>query len=278
MVRRSDVGRLSRLMVSSTALWLGAFALVVPTAIAQDAVPASKSAIKVDPQHPLAPALEHAYAARQKLAGVTDYEALFSKQELIGRRLRATSMKMKVREQPFSVYLHYVTAHPGREVIYVAGRNNGLLLAHEAGLKSIAGTVPLAPDSEDAMDGNKYPVTMIGMKNLLEQIITQWEAEAQFGESNVQYRPDSKLGGMPCKVIETSHPQPRKQFKFQMTRLFIDEQTGLPIRVEQYAFPQTEGGKPPMIEEYTYTKIRVNIGLTDRDFDPANPNYAFPPQ
>ncbi|HUQ72570.1 MAG TPA: DUF1571 domain-containing protein, partial [Planctomycetaceae bacterium] len=144
MVRRSDVGRLSRLVMSSAALWLGAFTVVIPMAVAQDAVPASKSAIKVDPQHPLAPALEHAYAARQKLAAVTDYEAIFSKQEHIGRRMRATSMKMKVREQPFSVYLNYITAHPGREVIYVAGRNNGMLLAHEAGLKSIAGTVPLA--------------------------------------------------------------------------------------------------------------------------------------
>ncbi|HUQ71828.1 MAG TPA: DUF1571 domain-containing protein [Planctomycetaceae bacterium] len=276
MVRRSDVGLLSRNVMSLSALFAGAVILMTSSAVAQDAVTASKSAIKVDPQHPLVPALEHAYAARQKLAAVADYEAVFSKQEHIGRRMRATSMKMKVREEPFSVYLHYVTPHAGREVIYVAGRNNGMLLAHEAGLKSIAGTVPLAPDSEDAMDGNKYPVTMIGMKNLLEQIITQWEAESQFGESVVQYRPDSKLGGVPCKVIETSHPTPRKQFKFQMTRLFIDEQTGLPIRVEQYAFPQTPEGKPPLIEEYTYTKIRTNIGLTDRDFDVANPNYAFP--
>jgi hypothetical protein len=250
-------------------------ALVTP-ALAQEVASATGKA-KVDPQHPLAPALEHAYAARQKLAAVKDYEAVFSKQELIGRRLRATSMKMKVREEPFSVYLQYITPHQGREVIYVAGRNNGQLKAHETGIKSIAGTVSLAPDSEDAMDGNRYPITMIGIRNLLDQIIAQWELEAQYGEANPPvYRPDSKLGGVPCKVIETSHPQPRKQFKFHMTRLYIDSETGLPIRVEQYGFPQTEGSKPPLLEEYTYTKVRVNVGLTDRDFDITNPNYAFP--
>lgn len=270
-------------LVQGLAAWLvicGGVWLEVPVA-AQDADGSSNGkAAKVDPRHPLAPALEHAYAARQKLASVTDYEALFSKQELIGRRMRATSMTMKIREQPFSVYLQYVTPHQGREVIYVSGRNNGQLLAHETGIKAIAGTVSLAPDSEDAMDGNKYPITMIGIRNLLEGVIVQWEAEAQFGECNVQYYPDAKLGKpgeeTACKVIESSHPTPRKQFKYQKTRLFIDTASGLPIRVEQYGFPRTEGDKAPLVEEYTYSKLRVNPGLTDRDFDIKNPNYAFP--
>jgi hypothetical protein len=265
-------------LINGLAAWLMIFGgPMVASVAAQDAAGnGNTKAVKVDSRHPLAPALEHAYAARQKLASVTDYEALFSKQELIGRRTRATSMTMKIREQPFSVYLQYVTPHQGREVIYVAGRNNGQLQAHETGIKAIAGTVSLAPDSEDAMDGNKYPITMIGIRNLLEGVILQWEAESQFGECNVQYYPDAKLGETPCKVIETSHPTPRKQFKFQKTRLFIDSQSGIPVRVEQYAFPQTEGGKSPLIEEYTYSKLRLNPGLTDRDFDIKNPNYAFP--
>lgn len=237
---------------------------------------AQDNAAKVDPRHPLAPALEHAYAARQKLAEVKDYEALFTKQELVGRRMRATSMKLKLREQPFSVYLQYVTPHQGREVLFVSGRNNNQLLAHETGIKAIAGTVSLAIDSEDAMDGNRYPITMIGMSKLLDQIVAQWESESQYGECNVQYYPDAKVGDVACKVVESSHPQPRKQFKFQKTRLFINSQTGLPVRVEQYSFPQAEGGKAPLVEEYTYSQVRTNLGLTDRDFDHKNPNYAFP--
>jgi hypothetical protein len=261
------------LLMSARFVWLWSLlaALTVGSAVWADG-----PAAKVDPQHPLAPALKHAYAAREALTGVQDYEAVFSKRELMGRRLHSTSMKLKLREEPFSVYLQYVTPHAGREVIYVAGRNNGLLLAHETGLKAIAGTVSLSPDSKDAMDGNRYPVTMIGMRNLLEQVITQWEAEAQFGECEVKYYPDAKLGQAPCKVIESTHPQPRKQFKFQKTMLFIDNQTGYPVRVEQHGFPDSPRERSTLVEEYTYSSIRVNLGLTDRDFDHTNPNYAFP--
>lgn len=266
------IRRLAGFVRGGVMVWLvGALASILTvSASAQD------NAGKVDPRHPLAPALEHAYAARQKLAEVKDYEALFTKQELVGRRMRATSMKLKLREEPFSVYLQYVTPHQGREVLYVAGRNNNQLLAHETGIKAIAGTVSLAIDSDDAMDGNRYPITMIGMSKLLDQIVTQWEAEAQYGECNVQYYPDAKVGDVACKVVESSHPQPRKQFKFQKTRLFINTQTGLPVRVEQYGFPQAEGGKSPLVEEYSYSQLRTNLGLTDRDFDHKNPNYAFP--
>ncbi|MFN9879806.1 MAG: DUF1571 domain-containing protein, partial [Planctomycetota bacterium] len=28
--------------------------------------------------------------------------------------------------------------------------------------------------------------------------------------------------------------------------------------------------------EYTYLEVQVNVGLTDKDFDPANEEYAFP--
>ncbi|MFM7739362.1 MAG: DUF1571 domain-containing protein, partial [Planctomycetota bacterium] len=29
-------------------------------------------------------------------------------------------------------------------------------------------------------------------------------------------------------------------------------------------------------EEYTYIEVKLNVGLTDKDFDPANEEYEFP--
>ena len=34
-------------------------------------------------------------------------------------------------------------------------------------------------------------------------------------------------------------------------------------------------GEPVLEEEYTYTDVRVNVGLTDLEFDPDNPEYDF---
>uniref|UniRef100_A0A7C4QQG6 DUF1571 domain-containing protein n=1 Tax=Schlesneria paludicola TaxID=360056 RepID=A0A7C4QQG6_9PLAN len=231
---------------------------------------------KVHPDHPLAPALEQAYKAREALAAIKDYECLFEKRERFGARLVVSKMTLKLREDPFSVYLFFHDPHQGREVIYVEGRNSGMLLAHETGIKAIAGTVSRDPDSSDAMKDNRYPVTMIGMRKMLDRVIAQWEHEARYAETEVQYYPNARLGDLELKAIESKHPQPRKQFKFHMTRLYLHKQSQLPVRVEQYDFPKKQGDSPPLAEEYTYLKLRTNIGLTDHDFDIKNPNYSFP--
>jgi len=40
-----------------------------------------------------------------------------------------------------------------------------------------------------------------------------------------------------------------------------------PIRVESYDWPKTPGAKPDVLGIFTYTKLKVNVGLTDADFD-----------
>lgn len=236
------------------------------------------SASTIDPQHPLAQPLEHAYKAREALRDVRDYTAIFSKQEFIGQQLKKTSMSLKFREEPFSVYMQFGKPYEGREVIYVAGANKNMLLAHDTGVRAVlGGTVALDPESAQAMEDNRYPITMIGLRKMLDRIIEQWEAEGKFGETTVKYFPNAKLGSdVACKVIESSHPHPRKQFKFQMTRLYIDKATGIAIRVEQYGFPQRGETSSPLIEEYTYMSLKTNVSLTNTDFDTKNTNYAFP--
>lgn len=230
----------------------------------------------VHPSHPLVPALQRVYAAREAVSQLKDYEAVFLKREYLGGKLQKTTTQLKVREEPFSVYMKFVEPNAGREVIYVNGRNEGKLLVHETGFKSLVGTLALDIKSPDVMSENRYPVTMVGLKNLVATVIKQWESEARYGEVDVLYRPKNRLGEQECEVIETSHPKKRNQFPFQLTRVWIDKATNYVIRVEQFDFPTKEGAEPALSEEYTYVRIKPNVGLTDRDFDKRNPAYAFP--
>ncbi len=226
--------------------------------------------------HPLVLALQHAKAAGKVAEGLTDFQAVFNKREVVRGRLQPPqSMRIKLRRKPFSVYLNFINPSKGREVIYVSGRNRGNLLAHETGLKSIVGTVSIAPTSSRAMEESKHPITEIGMRTMLQTVIDQWERESKFGEIKVQYYPNAKLGSTQCRVIESSHPRPRKQFPYHMTRLYIDKKTGLPVRVEQYGFPRRAGERAPIMEEYTYSGIKTNVGLKDIDFDTRNPKYGY---
>jgi hypothetical protein len=150
-------------------------------------------------------------------------------------------------------------------------------LAHETGLLAAVGTVALAPNSPRAMSESRHPITEFGLENLVNGAIAQWEREAQFaaGETEARFYPKAKLHNMECQVIETRHPVRRREFPFAMTRLYIDNKTQFPVRLEHYAFPARPGDAPPLIEEYTYYQILTTPGYTDQDFDPRNPNYQF---
>ncbi len=250
-------------------------ALNAPNPVAQASAAGSKYP-PVDERHPLAPALKLARSSKQSLESVRDYQCVFIKREQLGGTVQTHTMEMKFRNAPFSVYLKYQDPSPGREILFVRGENDNKLLAHEgSGLKSLVGTLPLALDAPQVRAENRHPITEIGMHQLINKVINQWEFEGQYGETSVQYYPDARIGGVSCPAIESMHPQPRKQFLFHISRLYIDAQSNLPVRIENYGFPAAPGQEPPLLEEYTYVKVQANVGLTNNDFSRTNPAYKF---
>lgn len=226
-------------------------------------------------KHTLDPAIQVAQSSLKSISEVKDYQAFFNKRELVGNKMIVHSMLIKMRHDPFSVYLRFSGEEDGREVIYVDGQNDGELLVHETGITSLVGTVSVNPTGSRALSESRYPITRIGMKNLVGSVLEQWKSDRQFDDVELKYFPKAKLGQVECKVIQTSHPTPRNGAQFQMTRLFIDRESNLPVRIEQYAFPSQPGGKPMLVEEYTYSGIRTDIGLKDIDFDTRNPAYGY---
>jgi outer membrane lipoprotein-sorting protein len=228
------------------------------------------------PAHPLKKAITIAKASLQKMKQIGDYQADLTKKEIVGGKAWSHKMKIKVRHEPFSVYLYFINPSKGREVLFVEGQNDGQLLAHEAsGFASLVGTMHLSPTGRDAMKENRYPITKIGLVRSTEELIKQWEGESKFGETEVKYYPAAKIDNIQCKVIESTHPYPRKQFQFKTTRFWIDAKTNLPIRIEHFGWPKKPTAKPPLVAQYTYRNLKPNIGLTDRDFDKNNPRYSF---
>lgn len=231
---------------------------------------------QIPENHPFVPVLKVARVAQQAIYDVKDYQGALTKRERVNNRLHTQQMEIKVRHEPFSVYLKFRNPHAGREVLFVEGKNNNQLLAHEGGgLSALIGTVSLPLDSREAMKDNKYPINMIGMRNMIDKLIEIWEIETQFGECEVKYYPDATFGNVKCRVVETSHPVPRRQFTYSLTRLWVDRETNLPIRCEVFGFPAKPGEEAPLMEEYSYTNLRINIGLGDIDFDRSNPSYQF---
>jgi hypothetical protein len=231
--------------------------------------------------HQLAPFIEMARRGRAAVGAVNDYQAMFTKQELVGRTMYSGRMFMKLRHQPFGVYLRFVDQNAGREVMFAGPTYKNMMMAHEAPgtLSAIVGTISLEPTSPRAMAEGRHPITEIGMAKMMDSLLGQWEGEMKVNDPQdpkVFYYPNAKLAGqIECQAAITRHENPKHQFRFYETRVFFDKKSNFPIRLEQYGFPDSAHPEGYLVEQYIYTNIKVNVGMTDADFDIHNRNYRF---
>jgi outer membrane lipoprotein-sorting protein len=240
-----------------------------------------QSLLKSDPnEHPLMPALRWAYQGLPQIEKIKDYSATLVKRERVGGKLgEYEHIFLKIRHQPFSVYMYFLGPEDrrGQEVIYVHNRNDNMIIAHGTGVqRTMFGTVSLKPTGPVAMKGQRYPITEIGILNMVRRLIEVGEKDLQYGECEVKFFEGAKINDRTCTCIQVVHPVPRRNFLFHVARIFVDDELNLPIRYESYDWPKQPGGEPELIEEYTYLNLKLNNGFTDLDFDPKNPNYNFP--
>ncbi|WP_153557567.1 DUF1571 domain-containing protein [Roseimaritima sediminicola] len=280
----------------SFVMTLGAAAAGAATASAQQ--PASRepvfrvsraNSIPQDRVHPLDRALQIARDGLNNIrSNVRDYSAVVVKRETINGTLTEPEfMFVKIRNRkvvdgrlrtPFGVYLMYLkpSSVKGREVVYVEGKNEGKLIAHEGGMKGrFLPTVSLSPTGALAMRGQRYPVTEIGVENLIVKLIERGETARQYPQITCEFRKNAKLKDRACTVIQLTQPEPVSELEFNQAQIFIDDELNIPIRYVAYDWPKQPGARPGVIEEYNYLDVKLNIGLSDSDFDHNNSAYNF---
>jgi len=218
------------------------------------------------PSHPLTSALKVGRESVMAMEQIADYEAIFVKKEIIGGRLVEQKMRIRFREQPRSIHLQFIEPHNGRQVLYIEGRNNNKLQVKDSGLIALVGPISLDPTGSMAMKETVYPITEIGIRTMLERLLTHWLSETSSRNVTVQFYPNARIGKMACQVVEATHSTPGPGVEYHKLRLYRDKETGLPIRVQQLGFPRRPGGEAPVIADYTYLSLKTNLGLTDKDF------------
>ncbi len=246
-----------------------------PTRVALKPIAGNKAAGV--PETPILRALRMIDDCQARYETLSDYVCTFSKRERIDGRLTPRHvMLMKVRTHPRSIYFKFRQPSPGREAIYVDGRNDGKVLAHEVGLKRLlAGTLSLDPNGSMAMEANRHPITHAGIGSLLDTVEARWSQDLDRPETLVAFRDGQLVGSRPCTLIESTHPLHRPELLFYQVRVYIDRELGLPVRFEAYDWPASPEAAPELVEEYTYTDVKLNVGLSDADFDVSNTAYSF---
>ena len=183
---------------------------------------------------------------------------------------------------PLSAYMKFTSpaSMKGREALFVEGKNNEKIHVKEGGTRGrFLPALWLSQNSSFVMSTNRYPISQIGMTRLAERLIDNGRATPMDG-CNVKYVHGAKVDNQSCSYLEIVRPTPRPGIpvghnNVNYAQIFIDSKLNMPIRFVAYDWPAQPGGKPRLIEQYTYRNIKVNTGLSDVDFSSKNPNYNF---
>jgi outer membrane lipoprotein-sorting protein len=254
------------------ALTLASFATLV-SLVAMPAAAQSPevSAVESAPADVAAEMRQHVFAMQRAYGRVQDYTATFYKQERVkGELLPIETIELKFRK-PFGVYMRWLSGDfAGREVLFVRGWNDDKIHAHQGSFPDI--TVNLRPDSSLAMRGNRHPITNVGFGETIRLLVRDARLAEARPQDDVQY---VDLGlwdihGARSRCLEARAPggksspyyAPRAKICFNVT-------TKMPTRVSIW------DDEDNLVEDYAYADVRLNPGLGDADFDPANPDYDF---
>lgn len=250
---------------------------------------ASESALAAGPRESsLEEALQIARSGLAHMqANLKDYRCRMVKRERVqGVLMPESEMHLKVQcgltegEQiirPMRVYLRFERPSniAGREVIWCQDKHDGRLLAHEGGLLGKLGYASLDPLGEKAMEGNAYPISEIGLMNLVRQLIYRGEHDLKPDQVRVEMSDDQPVGDRSCRQIQLHLLTPHEELAFDRAEIFIDTERQIPLRYAAYGSPDKDGNSQ-VLEEYTYLDVQTNVGLDESDFDPSNQEYEFP--
>jgi len=126
------------------------------------------------------------------------------------------------------------------------------------------------------MQGNRYPIYQLGLRNLLLKMKEFGENDRKYDECTVEVQHNLMVDDRKCIRLVITHPKKRDHFEYHIAKIYIDPELEIPIGYEGFLWPEKEGDEPPLLERYIYQDLKVNCGLEDVDFDTSNPDYDYP--
>ena len=222
--------------------------------------------------------------AKAHLSSLPGYTGMLQKQERVDGELREVAeIEVKIRHEPFSVYLKW-QGDDDQEVLYSAGQNNNKLLARLGGGKKFLPVLKLDPESSMAMLNERYPITQIGLLNLTSSLLEyrQRDLVRQSGVKTAQL-PDLVFHGRACHHFVVTCDSPAVDSTYRKTVTYLDRESGLPLYVKCWGWPESADSnqnaaaldESTLLEAYAYTGLNFEQTLTDADFNYENPAYAF---
>jgi hypothetical protein len=187
-----------------------------------------------------------------------------NRQERVGEQLQpAENVLLSVRREPRAVRLEWPDgSHKGREVLFSAAEGDGMMHIHMGDSMIPVPDMTLAPDSPMVMRNSRHPINEAGFEPILERLAASLtpHLDGNAGSDQMKYEGTERLPQSGQTVHKITRITPRGE----TWRIELDDQTGLPLLVEEKAADGT------LLELYVFRDIKTDVAaLASADaFDP----------
>jgi hypothetical protein len=220
---------------------------------------------------PLDPPLAMLQEAKRNYGAVKDYTCTLVSQERVRGKLEEQSiMQFKMKTEPFSVYMKWLAPRDSvnQEVAFILGRNNNKMRVKSVklGEGKLLGFISIDPNDPRVLERSRHNILEAGIGKMIDQNIASWEKTRKVGQPKVDIG-EAKYNERDCIRIEIASTQRDASAYCYRSVIYLEKTSKLPIRLENYDWPQT-GGNPAgeLMEMFSYVNLRFNVGLTNEDF------------
>lgn len=217
-------------------------------------------------------AMELLTKAKESYDSVQDYTAVIHKQVHIHGKLEKDEETIIKFQKPFKVYLKWLSGkNEGAELIYVDGQNDNKLIVHKKILFGIRKTLELDPDGFWVRNFSKHSIKEAGLGGIIAKSYNQFaEAKKNGDVMAVSCSMEEVDGRHAHKIAFAVSPQGKHNGYYCRSAVeYFDTEHGLPIKATFWLWDEGE------VESFTFSKVKLNVGLTDEDFDKENNEYHF---
>lgn len=192
----------------------------------------------------------------EAISVITDYTSLFSKQELIEDRVICEDNIILKVKRPGQFYMKWTSGpNTGRIAIYEEGKNKNRLLLYSGGVMGFL-PVLLDPNGKIALSENRHPITEADFTGIFDRFRENYNICRRDPECSVAV---INLDDYVKIELRAKHSD-GKGYYAHRGELTIEKKRWLPTGIICY------GWQNEFLEEYRFSDIKINPGLTDRDF------------
>ncbi len=191
-------------------------------------------------------------AARARLNKLASYQVSLNRQERVGETLlEPEDVLLSIRRNPKAVRLEWVDGpHKGREVIYAAGQNGGLMHINMADSVIRVPRMSMAPDSPLVLKSSRHPITEAG----LDAIVANLEKAIELARQGDMSGGRVSYGGLenPGPLDHACHKLVRITPSGETWHVYIDPETQLPAMV------QATDLQGELLERYVFRNPKID--------------------